>query len=507
MFTIAIIGRANVGKSTLFNKLIGQRKAIESKIPGTTRDQNRGAVLWQNKKFAIIDTPGLEFKEDIIELLAKKYPDKKKEILELENNIQKQITKALKIADLIILVIDVKTGLLPPDLKAVKKLREISQKTQKAIILAVNKCDSLKWQQEALSYYSLGLGQPLAISALTGLGMYELIEKILTMLKTKPLIKETDIAVADIDINRGDKQTNNLPLIKIAICGKPNVGKSSLFNALINEERATVSALPHTTRDVQDTIISYKNYNFLLIDTAGLRRKNKSKKASILEKFSVAKSLETIKKSDLCLLLIDASVRLTRQDAALTKIIFDQHKSLIIIGAKWDLVPDRQQSSVQKFQKYFRLSFPYLAWAPILFTAVPEKNKAKVYSPPGELTSDLVDKPDNLTAGQFQLQRLSKILDLAIIIWQNFNRRISQTELNNFLKWAVKKQRPIKGRGTQFPRILKLEQTDTAPPWFKIIIPEKTNIKSAYLNYLEKKLQQRFNLTGAPARVSVGHAI
>jgi len=219
----------------------------------------------------------------------------------------------------------------------------------------------------------------------------------------------------------------------------------------------------------------------------------------------VAKSLEAIKKSDICLLLIDTSVRLTRQDAALARIIFDQHKSLIIIGAKWDIVPDRNQSSVQEFQKYFRIAFPYLAWAPILFTAVPEKNKAKVYSPPGELEPDLAYKSDSLTASKFKLQRLSKILDLAIIVWQNFNREISQTELNNFLKWAVKKQRPIRGRGTQFPRILKLEQTDTAPPWFKIIIQDKTNIKSAYLNYLEKKLQQRFNLTGVPARVSVGH--
>lgn len=331
---VIIIGRANVGKSTLFNRLIEKPKALTSKKAGTTRDINIGQVYWQGINFELIDTGGIE---TIIasKKLQKLSPDLNKDFaLDIINQTQ----TILKQADLILFVVDIKTGLLPQDKELCKNLKKLN----KEIILLANKTDSQKQQEKAAEFFTLGLGEPIFVSALNGSGTGDLLDVVVSKLKK---IKKSKKA-AKIEIEPG---------IKIAIIGKPNVGKSSLLNSIFGQERVIVSPKPFTTREAIDIQIIYKDQPFTLIDTAGIRKQAKINLE--LEKISVKKSLENVQKSDICLLVLDISQPISVQDNKLSKLLLEANISIIIVANKWDKIKDKETNTQKNSNNIFTKIF------------------------------------------------------------------------------------------------------------------------------------------------------
>ncbi len=447
---VIIIGRANVGKSTLFNRLIEKPKALTSKKAGTTRDINIGQVYWQGINLELIDTGGIE---TIIasKKLQKLSPDLNKDFaLDIINQTQ----TILKQADLILFVVDIKTGLLPQDKELCKNLKKLN----KEIILVANKTDSRKQQEKAAEFFTLGLGEPIFVSALNGSGTGDLLDVVVSKLKK---IKKSKKA-AKIEIEPG---------IKIAIIGKPNVGKSSLLNSIFGQERVIVSPKPFTTREAIDIQIIYKDQPFTLIDTAGIRKQAKINLE--LEKISVKKSLENVQKSDICLLVLDISQPISVQDNKLSKLLLEANISIIIVANKWDKIKDKETNTQKKFEQYIYKNFPYLTWAPIIFTSALTNKNTK------------------------------KILDLAIQIYQNRQIQISENALNKFLKKAIKKHRPQSAKGTKPPYLQNLKQVKTDPPRFELRIGKNDSLNQAYLKYLANSLREKFQLTGTPIQIKL----
>ncbi|MFA6304268.1 MAG: ribosome biogenesis GTPase Der [Patescibacteria group bacterium] len=431
---IALIGRANVGKSTLFNRLTEQKKAIISTVAGTTRDRNYGLVSWRGLNFTLIDTGGLDivhekhFTEDVI----------------------KQSKFALAEADLVLFMLSAKDGLMPQDNEVAKILR----KSKKPVLVVINKADNPATRKNLADYYRLGLGVPQPVSATNGSGTGDLLDVIQTKLNKKakaPMLDEK--------------------IIKIAIIGKPNVGKSSLLNAITDSERVIVSPIPYTTRDPQDMEFTYQGNNYLLIDTAGIRKKSHINDR--LEKYSVDKAVDTIHRADVVLLVTEVDKPLGKQDQHLSEIILDAKKSLIIIANKWDTVDDKNVATINKFTDYYRRFFPYLAYAPILFTSAKES------------------------------QRVKKILELTKEIYQERSREITENALDKFLKNIIKKHAPSRGKGTNHPRILGLKQTRINPPEFEIIKDFASDIHFSYFRFMENQLREKFGFLGTPVILRV----
>ncbi|HQA64098.1 MAG TPA: ribosome biogenesis GTPase Der, partial [bacterium] len=341
---IAIIGRANVGKSTLFNRLIEQNKALVSKIAGTTRDRNIATAEWRGRRFQVIDTGGLD--------INKKNPD------QISQEIIKQSQQAINKANLILFVVDAKSGIIASDSELAKALVKNKQKDK--TILVVNKADSLRWRQPSAEMYKLNLGQPNMLSAANGSGVGDLLDLIVSRLPADKKIKT--------------EQPNNE--IKVAIVGKPNVGKSSLLNSILGEERVMVTDIAHTTRESHDTEFIYKKNKFTLIDTAGISRDNKLKNKS-LEKKSIDRSLETIAKADIVLLVTEVQKNISTQDKKITQAILENSKSVIIVANKWDLIPDKDEKTINRYIDYYQANFPYLWWAPIIFVSAKENLRTK----------------------------------------------------------------------------------------------------------------------------------
>jgi len=442
---VIIFGRANVGKSTLFNRLLEKPKSLTSKIPGTTRDQLKGLVYWQGINFELIDTGGLE--TIIPSKKLKKMPSRLN--IEYSLDIIKKTQAALKQADLILFLVDVQAGLLPQD----KELGQALKKIAKKIIVVANKTDSLKFQGQGAEFFKLGLGEPVYVSAINGSGTGDLLDNIIVNLKK---IKK---------VRKSEKFELKNP-IKISIIGKPNVGKSSLLNALLGEERVIVSPIPFTTREAIDTYLEYKNQNFILIDTAGIRKQ--AKISGPLEKTSVKKSLINARHSDLCLLVLDISEPITVQDNKLSKVLLEANVSIFIIANKWDKIETKiSQSQNQYLQKIYRY-FPYLTWAPTLFVS------AQTH------------------------QGVHKILDLALEIYQARQIKISDSALSKFLKQVLRKQKPTVGPSGKFPYLSHLKQISTNPPSFTVQIRKNDTLKQSYLRYLENSLRQKFKIIGTP---------
>jgi len=440
---IAIVGRANVGKSTLFNRLIERPKAIVSPVAGTTRDRNYGRASWRGEDLILVDTGGLE---DIAigKIIAKE--------------IKKQVDIAIKKADLVFFLVDLKDGLLPQDIKISKFLKKLA----KPVILVGNKADNpvLREKAEDKEWLKLTFGKPLAVSSTTGAGTGDLLDQALIILETMK-IEKAPPAVSH-------------PPIKVAIVGKPNVGKSSLLNSILGEERVLVSEIPFTTREPQDTLFIYKNQPLLLIDTVGIRKKAKIKFG--LEKIGVKRSIAAIEQADIVLFVTEINEPLTAQDKHLAELILEKNASLIILANKWDLIPQKKPSTINLFIDYYRRFFPYLSWAPICFISAKTGEKVK------------------------------KILDLILEINQERNKFLKPEELEQFLKTSLAKHWAIihkKKKISQRPKIINLKQIAAGPPKFQLITTSKEAIPEAFIKFIEKRLREHFGFLGTPIKMEV----
>lgn len=445
---IVIFGRTNVGKSTLFNTLTEKQQALVADIAGTTRDANFGEASWQGIDMELVDTGGIM---DIAFLQSSKTS-----AISIDEKVQSQVRQLITRADLVLFVVDNKAGLLPQDQVMAKTLIQIMPDRDK-IILVVNKVDNYKQAGEAAVFYKLGLGEPVLISATTGASTGDLLEVVVQKLKASTLDLTASETVEVIDDS-----------VKIAIIGKPNVGKSSLLNALLGYQRVIVSPVAHTTREPQNTKLTYKTRPITLIDTAGI---NKAwTKMDKLTKLGIAKSLDTIDDADLIFLVVDISQELTKQEAKLVEEIFERRKSLIIIANKWDQVEDRD---VKTYTRTIYRTLPFAQFAPIHFMSA--KNRTK----------------------------LDKLMDLAIKIADNRKIEISYSKLVRFIKTCINKHKPTRGGGQRNPHIYRFEQTNSNPPAFAVQVGSKEYLADSYLHYLSNQLREKFDLEGTPIKIWV----
>ncbi len=449
--TVALIGRTNVGKSTLFNRLIEQRKALVSPESGTTRDRNFGVVHWRGKRFNLIDTGGLD-----LGYLPKTKLPKKLKLSErvdpddlIETNIIKQAEMGIKQADFLMMVVDGQAGLQPED----RTVANIIRKSGKPYLLVVNKLGNVAEETSAWEFAQLGLGDPVPIAAITGRGTGELLDILLPQLKFSP-----------------GRYAAEPERISVSFIGRPNVGKSSLLNSILGEERVIVSPFAGTTREAQDAAFNYKDHEFTLIDTAGIRRK--SRVAPGLERAGVKHSFRNLKASDVAVLVVDISQRISAQDTKLAQEIIDANCGLIIVANKWDLIPDKDTYTQDRYVKYIRAQFPSLHWAPIAFTS------AKTG------------------------RRVTGILDEVIAIHAEQRRTVAPKKLELILKKAVKRHLPAQAKGRAHPYIYTLQQTGTEPPRFELLIHQKAQLHKSYLRYLENQIRQEVGYIGTPIIVT-----
>ncbi|MBU0648881.1 ribosome biogenesis GTPase Der [Patescibacteria group bacterium] len=433
---IAIIGRTNVGKSTLFNRLAEQNKALISAIPGTTRDRNYADCLWQGRLIQVVDTGGLQKRgKGAIELAT-----------------EKQVKLASNQADLIYFIVDVREGPTPQDMEVIKFLRQC----KKPVILIANKADNQKFfsRKNNPQWKKFGLGLPFAISAASGSGVGDLLDA------TYEKFESLGLAATPIE---------KINAIKIAILGKPNVGKSSLVNALCGEERMIVSDIAFTTREPQDTFIKYENENYVLIDTAGIRKHSKIKKG--LEQKGVEKTKKILEQTDIVLLVLDMSEPLGLQDKKLASLIAESRKSLIVIANKSDLLREKE-ISVKQLTDLIHSFLSFVSWAPLaIVSAKTGKNVKKIFH----------------TTQQVR---------------REYQKRIQAKELEKFIKYIVKKVKPIAGPGMAArPRVLAMKQTNIKPPTFEVAVRATEVLHPNYLKYIEKQLRENFGFDGTPVIV------
>lgn len=441
---IALVGRVNVGKSTLFNKLIEEDKAIVSTTPGTTRTNNEGVINWRGSQIKIIDTGGLTFTDEVV----------------FEEDILRQSEFAIKEADIILFVADGQSGILPQEKELAKKLRRI---IEKPVILIANKVDNKKYETDLTQpeWSKLGLGQPFPISSTNGRNVGDLLDKIFEILKkSKRRPKKIKEDVKEI--------------INISLIGKPNVGKSSLFNKLIGQEKVIVSDLAHTTREPHDTVVEYEHsvgkrkikQNINFVDTAGMRRKSKVK--GELERIGIRKTIESIDKSDIILLVLDGKDPMSSQDRQLGGLLERHVKSVIILVNKWDLTADNSEEQQIEVKKLVYSNFPHLNFAPIMFVS-----------------------------GKTSLH-VHKIFPMIMKVWQGRQTKVPIKALEYFLEQVTREHRPSRGKGTKHPKILGLRQLDVNPPVFEMIIKFRTSLHTSYVYYIENKLREKFDFFGTP---------
>lgn len=472
--TVVIFGRTNVGKSTLFNKIVEKNLALIADIDGTTRDSNIANSEWNGIPFTLIDTGGIM---DLDFLLGKKA-----ETGDIEARVQKQASDYLAKADLILFVVDAKAGVLPQDKEMSGLLKKILPDNKK-IMLVVNKSDTQALRKNAAPFYRLAMGEPITVSATTGSGTGDLLDEITDYLKIKfPLLKKNSkIIKEDLLIELQDRKEELRNAVKVCFIGKPNVGKSSLINKIVGYERAIVSPVPHTTREPQDIEFTYKDKLIKLIDTAGLSKQGqrdhkksrvpaKIKDVKALEKMSIEKSLYSLNKADTALLVLDINEELTKQDARIIEEIVIRKKSLLIVANKWDLV---EEKDTKKYTEIIYDFLPFATWAPIVFVSA--KTGSKV----------------------------GKILDILVEIDKDRRVELSEAQLDRFLSKVVKMHKPAKGTGTKHPHIYKIHQTSVNPPIIEVKIGSKDNLHFSYVRFLSNRLREKFGFTGTPISVKV----
>ena len=460
---IAIVGRTNVGKSTLFNRITERNQALVSDIENTTRDSNQAEGYWNNHNFTVVDTAGI---------IDVKYLSDKKLLNNPLNNIdlktQKQVVAFLKKASIIILMMDNKAGILPAD-RDMAKFFQKRKELKERLVLVVNKVDNYKQKNEAAIFNKLGLGEPLYISAASGSGTGDLLEAVVNRLpEDKAAQKPKWEGYTEEDEIEGEGEQDEDRPINVCIIGKPNVGKSSLLNSILGYERVIVSDIPHTTREPQKTQVIYKDHIINVIDTAGISKHGH--KAERLEKYGIMKSLATLKHADIALLMLDISEDITHQDAKIIEEITNVRKSFIILANKWDLIPDR---NVKKWTADIYQKLPFVTWAPIHFLSA--KTGAKV----------------------------DKIFDLVLAIAAARKVKLSDSQLDKFLKRIVKVHKPSKGKGIGHPHIYHIYQTKINPPRFEVRIGSHDDLHFSYVRFIENQLRAQFNIVGTPIGIRV----
>jgi GTP-binding protein len=430
---VAVVGRPNVGKSTLFNVLAGERIAIVQDVPGITRDRIYADASWLDHDFTLIDTGGIE-------------PESKDVIF---SQMREQAQIAIDTADVIIFLTDVKQGLVDNDLKVADMLR----RARKPVVLAVNKVDSFaKYEADVYEFYNLGLGEPQAISAANRLGLGDLLDTVVGCFPT---------------VSGGGEEDDER--IRIAVVGKPNVGKSSLINRLLGENRLLVADTAGTTRDAVDTEVRFDGRDYVFIDTAGLRRKNKIKEE--LERFMIIRAVGAIERADVAVLLIDATEGATEQDAKIGGIAHERGKGLVIAVNKWDAV-EKDNASVKKYTKKIREIISYAPYAEVIFISA-------------------------LTG-----QRLPKLYALIDAVSENHARRVATGVLNEVLAEAVAYQQPPSDKGKAL-RLYYITQVAVKPPTFAVFVNNKDLMHFSYARYIENKLREAFGFAGTPLRLLV----
>ena len=430
-FTVAIVGRPNVGKSTFFNRLLGQRKAIVDDTSGVTRDRQYGIADWNGKNFNLIDTGGfVPQSEDVF-----------------EREIRKQVLVAVEEAHALIFVVDAATGITDLDVS----MADVLRRTSKPVFLSVNKVDNHTRLLEATEFYGLGFENIFFISAMTGSGTGELLD-----------------AVADLITEQTSEETGELAsLPKIAIIGQPNVGKSSLLNALVGQERTIVSDLAGTTRDTIHTHYKLFKKEFILIDTAGIRRKTKVHED--LEFYSVIRAIKAMDETDICLLMLDAEKGITAQDLNIFSMAVKKGKGVVVLVNKWDLIPKETNTAVQ-FENVLKERLAPFTDVPILFISAQEKT------------------------------RIFKVIETALEVYENRQRVVPTSKLNDVMLKAIEAYRPPAVRGNPV-NIKYITQLPTHVPSFAFFSNQPDDIKEPYKNYLEKQLRSKFKFTGVPIRI------
>jgi GTP-binding protein len=424
---VAIIGRQNVGKSTLLNRLAGKRVAIVADLPGTTRDRIFAAVSWQGVEITLVDTGGLEVRPKS----------------SIARGVKAQVEAAIAEADLIIFLVDTKDGVVPSDLDIAEMLRSSS----KPILLVANKADNPKLESEAVEFYQLGLGEPLAISAYHGRRTAELLDRVCSLLPT-PKVVETKAEI-----------------MKLAIVGRPNVGKSTLLNAILGEERAIVDEVPGTTHDAVNTLLDFDGQNVILIDTAGIRRRGRWGVG--VEWYSVIRALRAIDEADIALLVLDATELLTSQDKHIAGYVQEAAKGVVLVVNKWDLA---QSKSVAEYNRYIRSQLKFMPYAPVVYISAKFGHG------------------------------VDKVMPQAFGVYQERLKRLSTTEVNSVVQPAVAAHNLPRKGGKQL-KIFYATQAEVNPPTFVFFVNDAKLIHFSYQRYLENKLRQAFSFGGTPLRL------
>ena len=424
---VAVVGRPNVGKSTLFNALAGENISIVKDTPGITRDRIYADITWLDMNFMLIDTGGIE-------------PESKDVIL---SQMREQAQMAIDMADVILFMVDVKQGLTDADAKVADMLR----RSQKPVVLAVNKVDDFnKYMADVYEFYNLGIGEPFPISSVNKLGFGELLDEVASHFNREAAAEEED-----------DR-------IKVAIVGKPNVGKSSIINRLIGENRVIVSDIAGTTRDAVDTEVTHNGKEYVFIDTAGLRRKSRVK--GDLEHYMIIRTVAAVERADIVVLVIDATEGVTEQDAKIAGIAHDRGKATIIAVNKWDAV-EKNNKTVNEYTQKIRQILSFMSYAEILFISA--------------------------VTGQ----RLNKLYDTIDIVNENHSMRVATGVLNEIMAEAVAMQQPPTDKGKRL-RLYYITQAAVKPPTFVIFVNDKNLMHFSYTRYLENQIRETFGFRGTP---------
>ncbi len=429
MSLVAIVGRPNVGKSTLFNRLVGQRQAIVDATAGTTRDRHYGKTDWNGKEFSVIDTGGYAVNTDDI----------------FEDDIRRQVMLAIDEADLILFMVEVNTGITDLDMM----MADVLRRSGKKVMVVCNKVDNYDLIYQSHEFYSLGLGDPYCISSMSGSGTGDMMDAILAALPEDTRAEEED----------------DLP--RITIVGRPNVGKSSLTNALLGEERNIVTDIAGTTRDSIHTRYNKYGMDFYLVDTAGMRKKGKEMED--LEFYSVMRSIRAIENSDVCILMLDAQQGLESQDLNIHNLIVRNRKGCVIVVNKWDLV-EKESNTMKEWREFLEKKLAPFNDIPIIFTSVINK------------------------------QRILEVLQQAIRVFNSRRRRIPTSELNDYILPIIEDYPPASTKG-KYIRIKYATQLPTPTPQFAFFVNLPQYIKEPYRRYLENKLRENWDFSGVPMQI------
>jgi GTP-binding protein len=426
---VALVGRPNVGKSTLFNRIIGERRAIIQDEPGTTRDRNYGEGEWLGREFLVVDTGGLLLRDED----------------HFAPRIRQQALAAMEEADAIVFVVDAKDGLTTAD----REVAELLRTTTKPVVLAANKAESHERRMNAVEFYELGIGEPITITAQHGTGVGDLLDEVVAVLPPRTVEDEEDES------------------IRVAIVGRPNVGKSSLLNKLLREERVMVSPIAGTTRDAIDTALTWEGQPFTLIDTAGIRRRGKVEHG--VEYVSVLGAMKALERADVALLLIDAVDGVTAQDTHVAGYILENYKSVVVVVNKWDAI-EKDTHTMPEYEARVREELAFMPYVPVMFISA-------------------------LTG-----QRVNKVLEMVQLVYAERHKRIPTAELNRLMRDVTTRHAPPT-QGNRKLRFRFATQAEVSPPTFVFFVNHEEMVHFSYQRYIENNLREQYKFVGTPIRM------